>query len=218
MNQACFITWLLYDIDSPLFQRRLDYYRDAVLPRLLKDDRADIAVWCYPHHEDKISALSPRIQTFQVDCTPVRLKGKWWQAHADWDKVHGLPQYKIQIGLDSDDLIAPGFLDKLFSVAKGNEPLHISFQPYVLDLSTGKCYHAKRVYSKEFGSPIFALYQPDPTNYRFAYFTEHTRLGRFFEHTIIVPEGYCTMTIHGSNDSSNISNHAGRPMPKSFKP
>ncbi len=145
MNRACFITRLLYNIeDSELFRWRLDYYRDAVLPRLLKDDRADIAVWCYPHHEDIIRSLSPRIQTFQVDFTPFINKGKYWLSLADWDKVHGLPAYEIQIGLDSDDFVLPRFLDRLFSVANGEKPLHISFQPYVLELSTGTYYHASQ--------------------------------------------------------------------------
>jgi len=205
MNKIAVITRFHYPKDDPEYRWRLDYYRDEVLPRLLRQycQDFDIWIWCEPWQEKELKSLSPRIRTFRA--TYAKRDSHLFIDYTLWENVFGLPKYEIQVGLDSDDLVAPGFIEKIQELCQGDKSLLLSFQPIKFDIATGNRYHMDQ-YTEQRGSPIFAFYQPDiyTKDFKFAYHTSHLRMPVLAQKRIIVPEGYAYMSIHDRNDSTRI--------------
>lgn len=203
------ITRLHYKNDQDLYNR-LDYYKKEVFPRLLKQNNQnfDIWLWVEPKHE-KIVKFHPRINTFTVDCEVRKNKYGHFIDHSPWSKVNGLPQYDIQTGLDSDDLVVPDFIEKTQKLCKGKKSILISYQPIKLDIKTGKKYHItfcgnKTEYNEKNGtSPVFSIYQPNKEDFKFAYEYDHLILHRYFDKTILL-DGMVLMSVHDNNDSTRI--------------
>lgn len=203
MNNTVIITRFHYPKNHPDFQWRFEYYKKEVLPRLMRqsDQGFDIAIWCEKHHEEIFRGLSPKIRIFQAKY--LKRDSRLFIDYTDWTSVKDLPKYKIQIGLDSDDLVSSEFIKMVHLLCQGDDSILASFQPIKKDIETGKKYKMDQ-YNKKRGSPIFAFYQPDFNNYKFAYHTSHLRMPLIAEKVIIVPEGYAEMSIHQKNDSTKI--------------
>lgn len=205
MNKIAVITRFHYEQDSEEYRWRLDYYRDEVLPRLLRQycQDFDIWIWCEPWQEKELKSLSPRIRTFRA--TYAKRDSHLFIDYTPWENVAGLPKYPVQIGLDSDDLVNAGFVGYVRELCDCNQITHIGFQPFKLDVKTQKRYLMDR-YTEKRGSPIFAFYQPDiyAKDFKFAYHTSHLRMPVLAQKRIIVPEGYAYMSIHDRNDSTRI--------------
>lgn len=202
-NSCAVITRFHYPLNSKEFDWRLDYYKNNVLPRLIAqtDKDFDIAIWCEKHHENIFKELYSRIKTFQATYT--KRNSKLFIDYTAWENVSGLEKYNIQIGLDSDDLVEEDFIEKVKSLCGGDKTILVSFQPIKKDIANGKLYKMDK-YSEKRGSPIFAFYQPNFNNYKFAYHTSHLRMPLIANKTMVVPEGYAQMSIHGRNDSTRI--------------
>lgn len=199
-----FITRFHFPIDSKDFAWRFEYYKKEVLPRILNQtiQDFDICIWCEDWHADLFKALSPKIKIFKA--TYEKRDSTYFIDYTLWENVIGLEKYNVQVGLDSDDLIEPNFIEKVISLCNGDKTIQISFQPIKLNIKTGEKYHM-RIYNEKQGSPIFAFYQPViDNNFKFAYHTSHLRMPLIADKTICVPEGYCCMSIHDLNDSTNI--------------
>lgn len=204
MNDIAVITRFHYPENHPDLEWRFRYYRESVLPRLLNqtDDNFDIAIWCEKHHEHWFKDLSPKIKTFQA--TYAKRDSHLFIDYTPWENVVGLEKYKIQIGLDSDDLVSSNFIEKVRSVCEGCPmKLLVSFQPLKFDVAAGARYKMDQ-YTEKRGSPIFAYYQPSFEDFKFAYHTSHLRMPLYADKTILVPEGFAEMSIHNLNDSTRI--------------
>lgn len=199
------------------FGWRLGYFKDMVLPRLLvqTDQNFDIAIRCRPCHADILRALSPKIKTFEV--TGEReshriIKGKkYFVDFTSWDKVVGLEKYDVQSGLDSDDLVAENYIEMIVKEVEKNDPkksLHISFQPGMFDARTERKYPMNIKYGIKKGSAFFSIYQPNKEKYLFAYEYSHLHLGRHFDRSVLLPEGYCWASVHGHNISTTLKEYA----------
>jgi hypothetical protein len=202
MNDIAVITRFHYLQDGPDYRWRFDYYAKEVLPRLLAqtDQGFDLWVWCEPWQDAEILGLSPRINIFRAAYK--KRDSRFFIDYTHWEDVTGLPKYKIQIGLDSDDLVRPDFIAKVRGLCAGPDSIHVGFQPLKLDVKTGKKYRMDQ-YTHKRGSPIFAFYQPGP-DFKFAYHTSHLIMPTLAQHQTIVPEGLVFMTIHDRNDSTGI--------------
>jgi len=205
MNKA-FTIRFHYAKDHPDFEWRFNYFKKEVLPRILNQTQQDfdICIWCEKHHEELFRSLSPKIKTFQA--TYEKRESAYFIDYTPFENTVGLERYNIQIGLDSDDLIVSDFFAKVNSLCVGNNKLHISFQPIKLDIKSGDKYLMKQ-YTKIDGSPVFVLYQPSLANYIFAYHTSHRKIHQFADETILIPEGFCYMSIHDLNDSTDIKSY-----------
>src|SRR5690554_1734409 len=208
MNTAAFITRLHYPRNHPDWQWRLKYYSDRVLPSILNqtDQDFDIWVWCEPHHVSEVKGLHRRIRTFWA---PYQAKGEKYLAdQVQYDQTVGLPKYKLQIGIDSDDFISKKLLQKARSICKGEQSTVVSFQPVLFDVKTKRCFYMKRRYGPNFGSAVFAFYQPNLDNYQFAYTVGHRSLPKLAEKVVVVPEGYAFVSIHDRNYSTRLHKNA----------
>jgi len=197
------------------FDWRFKYFRDEVLPRILaqKNQNFDIAIRCNPEHDKLFQDLHPSIKTFHVRNERVTYfkskNGKrYFHDHARWDEVEGLPMYDIQMGLDSDDLIDPDYVHiirancRAFMRKNLGKKLHISFQPRKLYLKNG--YETGMMeYTPTRGSAFMALFQPiKDATYKFIYHTSHLNLWKVADKSITIPQGHCTVSIHGHNEST----------------
>lgn len=201
-----------YPENDKRFDWRLSYFKSMVLPRLLKqtDKDFDIAVRCNPWHEKQIKELSDRIITFSVKNESERIKvyrnKKYFIDFVDWKDVIGLKQYDIQSGLDSDDLISLDYIQRVKAEIKANpnQSLHISFQPRLFNVLTLKNCGIGTRYNSNKGSAFLSIYQPIKDNYKFVYEESHLTIGRHFEKSIILPEGFCWASVHGLNESTGV--------------
>lgn len=202
-----------YDQEDPRVAWRFSYFRDQVLPRLLAQTAGcfDIAVRCNAWAAPMFEALSPRIRTFTVRNERVLYKGagkRYFYDFARWDEVEGLGQYDIQSGIDSDDLLAPDYMElTLEAIAAhvrehGRRSLHISFQPALLDVATGKERPIGQTYGPTMGSAFFSIFQPRKDQYRFAYEISHLKLYTLFDRSITLPAGHCWASVHQHNEST----------------
>lgn len=205
MNKIAVITRFHYQQDGPNYRWRFNYYRDEVLPRLLKQycQDFDIWIWCEQWQEAELKSLSPRINTFRA--IYVKRDSHLFIDYTPWENVVGLPKYPVQVGLDSDDLVHAGFIGYIRQLCDSDKVTHISFQPFKLDVKARKKYRMDQ-YTIKRGSPIFAFYQPDiyAKDFKFAYHTSHLRMPALAQKRVIVPEGYVDMSIHNYNDSTKI--------------
>jgi hypothetical protein len=208
-----FITRFHYEENDPRFAWRFAYYKDTVLPRVLaQQGEFDIAIRCNPAHDEIFKALSPRIRVFHVKGEAARYKvtsgRRYFFDFVPWSDVIDLPRYDLQLGLDSDDLIESNYLEWVLKTLRGmptHETTHISFQPELLDVKTGKIHRMPQKYSSTKGSAFFALYHPPRTEpYRFAYEESHLTIGRHFTNKIVMPEGICFASCHDINESTHI--------------
>jgi hypothetical protein len=204
MNKIAFITRFHFPKDHPDFNWRFDYYKKEVLPRILNQtiQNFDICIWCEDWHIDLFKALSPKIKTFKA--TYKKRESRYFIDYTPWENVTGLDKYNLQIGLDSDDLIEPNFIENILPLCIGDNTIQFSVQPIKLDIKTGNKYRM-RIYNEKEGSPIFAFYQPKPDDdFKFAYHTSHLRMPLIANKTILIPEGLAYMSIHDLNDSTGI--------------
>ena len=203
-----------YKENDQRFEWRLEYFKNEVLPRLLAqtNQNFDIAIYCNKAHAELFKELSDKIITFQakksntVYRTTVN-KRTYYSDFMPWSNVVGLEKYDIQTGLDSDDLVTAGYIERIqHEVRKRdvNKSLHITFQPDLLEWSTQKRFPITTHYSvPSRGSAFFSIYQPKKDKYIFAYEYSHLTIGENFKESIMITGKYCSMTIHGRNESTD---------------
>ena len=209
--KTAFIIRFHYEENDPRFAWRFQYFKESVLPRILAQTEQDfeIAIRCNPAHDQLFKDLSEKIRVFHVRGEYVAYKKeKYFYDFVEWDRVIDLPRYELQLGLDSDDLIEPNYLEWVRKTRRGmpdHETTHICFQPQLLDVKTGEIHPIKQVYSSTKGSAFFAIYQPATVEpYVFAYQESHLTIGRHFTNKIVMPEGICFASCHHLNESTHI--------------
>jgi len=206
---CAFIIRFHYAKDDARFEWRLKYFKEEVLPhiRAQTEKRFDVCIRCNPAHYDLFDNLG---------CKPFRVKNeyagyvlsenrtaKYFYDFVKWEDCVNLAQYDIQIGLDSDDLIAPAYVERIKSeCARSKTSLHIHFQPEDYFLKTRTIKPHRQRYKDGYGSPFFALYYPDKSEYHHCYEASHRLLHKLAAKSIYIPSGYCWMTIHDQNEST----------------
>ncbi len=211
---TAFIIRFHYEKEDPRFEWRFEYFKKDVLPRILAqtDQNFTIAIRCNEWSKPLFEALSDRIVTFTVKNERVLYKKsrnkKYFYDFAKWEEVEGLPQYDLQLGLDSDDLISPPYLETVrdyvnfYAESTPGKSVHICFQPLLLNVETGQESLIGQTYTPTMGSAFFALYQPDKKHYLFAYEVSHLKIGTLMDTSMVLPSGYCWASVHKHNEST----------------
>jgi hypothetical protein len=175
---------------DPRWPWRFAFFRDEVLPRILAqtDQNFDLCIWCHPHHRRELSRLDPKVQAFTTKHPP--------------------KNYHIQTRTDTDDWLETEYIAKAREVIRAEareQPLVVNFQPWKLDLRTGRVFQVRRRYGPQEPSMFLSLFQPDlGPAYRQVYCIRHNWMHRLFPRVITVPEGYCYLVIHDANGVSQI--------------
>jgi hypothetical protein len=213
-NNHILIIRFHYAEDDPRFVWRFNYFKWEVLPRILAQTVSDfdIAIRCNPWHNRLFQSLSDRIITFQVKdeyvkYRPPTIHGKvFFYDFIPWENVIGLKKYEIQSGLDSDDLIAPNYMQTIREEIAEHNPkqsLHISFTPEIFNTKTKQTYPISDTYNPQKGSAFMTLYQPDfEKTYHFVYEISHLKLGTLAKRSITLSKGYCWASVHDHNEST----------------
>ncbi len=219
MITAGIITRFHYAENDPRFLWRFNYFQNTVLPRILKQDTKgfDLCIRCEPHHDDLFLSLENMcynegvpLKVFKVKNERARYrqinKKKYFLDFVLWKDVIGLPTYDLQSGLDSDDLIGPEYMTKVFDTVYSykDQSLHLSFQPKILDIKTQRERSIRVKYHPKKGSAFLSLYQPDKTNYKFIYECSHLTMWRNAKTSLTLPVGYCWASVHGYNESTGV--------------
>lgn len=196
--------------DEAAFSKRLAWYKAEVLPRLFaQTDRSfDIAIQCNPAHIDRVKEIS---------CAVIPFTNRNWDKprggerifmpsripkFTRWEDVVGLGKYDIQSNLDSDDFISPEYIQRVKEeVMKSDlsKPLHIHFQPEVIDTRTKTTKKMRHKYGKRSGSAFYSIYQPNTNDYIFVRDGSHIHMPMKFEKSVLVPEGYCWIVCNEDN-------------------
>ncbi|MFZ3032238.1 MAG: glycosyltransferase [Candidatus Moraniibacteriota bacterium] len=209
MNNKVIIIRFHYPVDDKRFEWRFGFFKTIVWPRILAQTNKefDVAIRCNPAHEELFKSLpgGKTIITFQTknDTPRYKVNGRkrYFHDFVPWSDVIGLPMYDIQIGLDSDDLISPNYVAKIQAVCKGNESLHVFFQPQLFRLKTLRI-ESMAEYSRERGSAFRALYQPDKSDYRFIDSVSHMILWTLAKKSVGYVDGECFAVAHDLNEST----------------
>jgi hypothetical protein len=200
-----------YQEGDPRFDWRLAYFRAMVWPLIQNQTRKDfdVAIRCNEWQEPILKRINPSIITFHTKKQLARYRlynGKrYFYDFCKWKDVVGLPQYDIQSGLDSDDLIRRDYIERVreeIDKATPGESLHVSFQPMLFNSKTFEQRSMTTRYGSKKGSAFLTLYQPNKRNYKFIYEESHLTIGGNAQRSIIIPEGYCWATAHGINEST----------------
>lgn len=200
---AMFIRMCYPSLVSEEARWRFDYFEHEVLPRILDQTnrRFDLWIWTNPKHSDEVRGMSDKIQTFTVKTGLSPLASR-----IPWESVVGVPRYRVQLRLDSDDLIARDYVAVALSatISLHERRSIVFFQPWKYELSSGNVYAFRRPYTPERISPFVALQQPlKARSYRWVYGRGHLRLGKYATKTKRIV-GHCWMTVHQYNDSTTI--------------
>lgn len=209
MNNKVIIIRFHYPVDDKRFEWRFGFFKTIVWPRILAQTNQDfdVAIRCNPAHEILFKSLPGKknIITFQTanDTARYKVNGhkRYFHDFVPWESVSGLPMYDIQIGLDSDDLVSPLYVDMIQEACKGNESVHVFFQPELFRLKTLKI-ESMAEYSRRRGSAFRALYQPDKSDYKFIDSVSHMILGTLAKKSVGYQRGHCFAVAHDLNEST----------------
>jgi hypothetical protein len=212
LNEAAAIIRLCYPpavgAGEPNAEWRIDHFARRVLPRLLAQPELDIWVWVHPRHAERVGALDASARTFTTDPMGVGTKPLPWAA------VRGMPRYRDQVLLGSDDYLGPEFM-RTARTALGSSPRGlVTFQPGLLDLPTGKVY-LMPPYRVDRPSPICVLRQdPRAANYTWVWALSHTRLHEVARPaTLIRDRMHALLVTHAYNDSTTTARYGVRVVP-----
>lgn len=175
--------------DEQDFDWRLAYFEACVLPRLQKQTVQDfeIAILCFPSDFQSFSSLDDRIH-------PFTLYNRNYDYRRDGgnfslSRAQGLRHYETQVRLDSDDLVAPNFLETIINSKKP----YVTFQPELFILDTLEVKQMNHRYHEKHPSMFLAAKNYDECIYNRVMFD-------FTDQPVdVYPEGYAWMTIHDRN-------------------
>lgn len=228
VTEAAAIIRLCYDerVSPEEWRWRSGWFRDEVLPRLLDQRGAecDVWVWVHPRHRAEIEAMNQRVRTFTVDQPRPLIRPRISRNPGyPWRLVHGLPRYRVQLLLGSDDLVSPDFvrvsLEELRLCKRPRAIVH--HQPYKYEVATGRIFDCgisvprtgEYHYRNNMTSMFVAMRQPvGDARYTWVWAAGHTRLWTLVNEVRLVPAGHCLLSVHGYNDSTTITT-ADTPLP-----
>lgn len=175
------------------FEWRYHYFACCVLPRLQAQtvQDFDICILADPQDHDRLKELHKRIRPFTLD-TPGFFYSK--QGNFKYEQTRGLDRYKVQIRLDSDDLVSPRFVE----TCQRSEKTVVTFQPELFILKQLKVKRMNHRYSSDKPSMFMSFRSPEP--YRCIYHEVFLRFGKY--DCEFHPEGDCWMTVHSNNRST----------------
>jgi hypothetical protein len=202
-----------YNKNDTRFNWRFNHFKKEVLPRLKNQTykNFDICVgvndWQIPLFKDL------GVKTFTADWN-IRYKvnknnpnKKYFHDFISFEELKCLDKYDIQIGLDSDDLVKPEYVEIIKKEVERhikknpNKSLHLCYQPQLI--RNGKKEQMKQ-YGIKRGSAFMGLYIPKNKEYYFIYSNSHIEMPLKADCFKLLPEGYCYASAHQLNESTGI--------------
>lgn len=184
-----------FELDDPRFRKRLELAAETSIPAVreaLSSLEAEEWTWlwvwwCRPGAEELI--LEHVGHDLPVEC----LRGDTWH-----------PDDEIQLTLDSDDMIPPGFIDHVEGLWEPTDfPYLRTWQPTKLDLRTSKRYKMAFRYSSSTPSMFYAVY--NPTERVRVYARTHTRMSELAPCELVQGGPGVTAGIHDDNQLMTIA-------------
>lgn len=189
---------------------RFAFFREHVLPRLLAQTvPTDVWVWVHERHlEESREFFGPDVHLFTVDLKHPRyvrfaeteIMGYPWQA------VRGMPMYRYQVLMGSDDLVAPDFVEvSIRALDPYLEPRALATHfPSMIDVRTGKCYEMAPWPRP---SPFVVLRQRplSVVGYTWVWARAHNHLQRIVDRVVYLPAGRAFMAVHDYNDGTRVN-------------
>jgi hypothetical protein len=166
--------------DFPLFLKRLEIMKAATVPSLLaQSGDFDVQVQVNnPHHAKIISNQTPFRPVLKCE----------------------FDGYDIQTRQDSDDIVLPGYIEKIQSFYDGT-PKVVTFQIRKYDWATGETYEYNRPYHEKKCSMFSSILSPkDGVN---IFSRKHGNLWELAT-VSVVNEMMCFLVVHGSNAQTGI--------------
>jgi hypothetical protein len=242
MASAAVIIRFHYDVDDPSskysaseeqFEWRFGYFVSMCLPRIRRQagPPVDVWVWCEPGHRERFERLG--CKTFTVKPSwkgwlkpghegkdgKLSIAGRDSKLHIDfvpWEAVEGLPQYDLQIAIDSDELL---LRTDTFHLIKEHftcleKTAHLSFQHVMFDVVGCQLYSSHFRYTTKKGSPFYALWQPNvpPEKFVFVYDNSHQVIWKQMHHTFLassdLQESHVAASVHPWNSSTRLSTNS----------
>jgi len=166
--------------DFPLFLKRLEMMKATTVPSLLaQSGDFDVQVQVNNKHHAAI-----------VDSqTPFRAVLK-----------NDFQGYDIQTRQDSDDIVAPGYIEKIQSFYDGT-PKVVTFQIQKYDWATGDVYDYGRPYHENKCSMFSSILSPNPGDNIFS--RKHGNLWELAT-VSVVDEKMCFLVVHSTNAATKI--------------
>jgi hypothetical protein len=200
-----------YNKDDTRFNWRFNHFKKEVLPRLKNQTYKNFDI-CIGVNDWQIPLFKNLgVKTFTADWN-IRYKvnknnpnKKYFHDFISFEELKGLDKYDIQIGLDSDDLVEPKYVEIIKKEVEGHikknpdKSLHLCYQPQLIrdgEKSSMKQYGIKR------GSAFMGLYIPKNKEYYFIYSNSHIEMPLKADCFKLLPEGYCYALAHELNEST----------------
>jgi len=166
--------------DFPLFLKRLEIMKATTVPSLLaQSGDFDVQVQVNnKHHAVIVESQTPFRAVLKND----------------------FEGYDIQTRQDSDDIVLPGYIEKIQSFYDGT-PRVVTFQIEKYEWATGNVYEYGRPYHEKKCSMFTSLLCPKPGNNIFS--RKHGDLWQLAT-TSVVNEKMCFLVVHDSNAATRI--------------
>ncbi len=185
------------------FLNRMEIYKKWHLESLRKQtlQNFDIGAICDPENDKYFEEMGIiPIHTKDGYTGHMHPERNHWEYYTPWENIEGIKKYDVQTGLDTDNFLDPGYVERLFEeldkIPK-DEPAHIHFQPKIKNILTGEEKEMASRYGPHWGSAMYSIYQPDDPYY-FIYHDSHSRMHNLFKKSVLV-DGYCWVGLHNEN-------------------
>lgn len=203
------IVTILFFEDDNRFNNRINIYKKEVLPRIKAQTKTnfDICVVCKKKHQDIIRSIGVIPATFKDDKLNLKNLGRWGTVGENlWDNTN-LKKYHIKTRLDSDDLLAPNYIEKTLEEINKldkDKSISVTFQPRLFNLITKEDKKMRTRYSAKRCSMFSSIYKPNK-EHKFLAENSHFDISKYAEQNVFVDEGYCWLGIHDKNNSTTMN-------------
>jgi hypothetical protein len=197
MAKHAIITRLNFPRNSPDYQYYLDLFKENLLHCLQTQTDKNFELWVGTNGELESELLSlPLVNVFRFDLTH-KANG----AITPFE-VKGFEDYDIQTRVDVDDLVSSKFVERInWEFAKSKGTILLNFIPYKLDYDAKELYISKKSpYNDTRTSMFLSMLRPRC----FIYKHSHLKMWTEADSVITIPEGYCSLVIHGKNTNSRL--------------
>lgn len=195
--------------DCPEFEWRFNYFASMCLPRLVNqtDQEFDLFVLCNPIHDERLMALSDKVNVLHADAKAVTLVDDYNRKSGESNSVEPFDynmDYEIQTRIDSDDLVHPDFVKVINATLKDARKMTLlAFKPIRFNVNNLRLYYIHPKDGAYRKSQFLSLYNPDKST--FIYERGHrnwaTKVKKWGGDVKIMPFGYCFLSLHNYNAS-----------------
>lgn len=200
------ITRLHFEPGDPAWEQRLALFRVLTLPCIANQTIRNFTYYviCHPGCKDQIAALNPKITPLPWPIFPSAFG-------QDINYNELIPPHNLQVSIDSDDLVSPGYLRRLLQEVKLCKSQQvITFIPVKFSLLHTAFYEMTEAYGGEKASPFYSLYNPIIENFYSIYNFNHFNVPKELAPVRLIQPGYCSLVVHEHNWITRLVPNKGK--------